>query len=398
MLNHLLKLIWKRKTRHLMLSLEISLAFVVVFALAALAVRQFELFRMPLGLEHVDRWSVIMAGRQELTERPELMQEFQRSLAELPEVEQVALVTYSPFISANNRNNYGRLDGTGNVPSNVVSVSDEYPHTLGMQLVQGRWFGEADGGTDVIPVIITQSLAKELFQGQAAINQVFTYAMGKELSKARFRVTGVVTDYRDNGEFMQPQHFTLMRFSPKSGSAPPTHLVMKLKAGTPRIFEAKVLAQLQKIRADWSYQIGPLSDLRAEKLRMVLVPLTVTGVIAGFLLIMVAFGLFGVLWQSTTQRIPEIGLRRALGASATQVYGQIVVEQLLISSLSIGAAWVLLVQLPLTGVFGDELSWSVFGVATGIAMLSIYAISLLCALYPGWRASRLSPTQALHYE
>ena len=59
---------------------------------------------------------------------------------------------------------------------------------------------------------------------------------------------------------------------------------------------------------------------------------------------------------------------------------------------------VLLIQLPLTGVFGDAINWTVFITATVISMALIYAISTLCSLYPAWRASRLSPTEALHYE
>jgi putative ABC transport system permease protein len=58
----------------------------------------------------------------------------------------------------------------------------------------------------------------------------------------------------------------------------------------------------------------------------------------------------------------------------------------------------LLVQLPLTQVLGESLNWSVFALAAGLSMAVIYLLSLLCALYPGWRASRLSPTEALHYE
>jgi putative ABC transport system permease protein len=36
--------------------------------------------------------------------------------------------------------------------------------------------------------------------------------------------------------------------------------------------------------------------------------------------------------------------------------------------------------------------------AAALSMGVIYLLSLLCSLYPGWRASRLSPTEALHYE
>jgi putative ABC transport system permease protein len=59
---------------------------------------------------------------------------------------------------------------------------------------------------------------------------------------------------------------------------------------------------------------------------------------------------------------------------------------------------VLLAQLPLTGALGASLNWNVFFTATALSMFVIYLISLLCALYPGWRASRLDPAEALHYE
>jgi putative ABC transport system permease protein len=127
-------------------------------------------------------------------------------------------------------------------------------------------------------------------------------------------------------------------------------------------------------------------------------PLIVLGVIGAFMLLMVAFGLFGALWQNTTQRIPEIGLRRALGAQAGDIYRQIVAEQLLLSSTAIVVALALLAQLPLTGALGASLNWTVFAAAAGLSMFVIYLLSLLCSLYPGWRASRLSPTEALHYE
>lgn len=61
-------------------------------------------------------------------------------------------------------------------------------------------------------------------------------------------------------------------------------------------------------------------------------------------------------------------------------------------------ALVLLVQVPLTGALGDELGWGVFGVATLLTMAVVLAMSLLCALYPGWQASRLEPAAALHHE
>lgn len=190
----------------------------------------------------------------------------------------------------------------------------------------------------------------------------------------------------------------LPRWIPGVGKETANNIMLKLRPGTPRTFETRLNARLKQVRADWNYIVTPLPDGRKSMLGTQMIPLTILSVIAAFLLVMVAFGLFGVLWQNTTQRIPEIGLRRALGASAGDIYRQIVAEQMLLSSGAMAVALVLLVQLPLTGVFGENLDWTVFFMASVLSAGVICLLSLLCSLYPGWRAARLSPTQALHYE
>jgi putative ABC transport system permease protein len=60
MLRHLLQLTWKRKSRNLMLSLEILLAFVIVFGIAAFGLRYWQLYREPIGFDGTDTWSASM--------------------------------------------------------------------------------------------------------------------------------------------------------------------------------------------------------------------------------------------------------------------------------------------------------------------------------------------------
>ena len=61
------------------------------------------------------------------------------------------------------------------------------------------------------------------------------------------------------------------------------------------------------------------------------------GVVAGFLMLMVALGLTGVLWQNVTQRTREIGLRRAKGATARRIHRQILGELLVMTTLALAA-------------------------------------------------------------
>jgi putative ABC transport system permease protein len=351
---------------------------------------------MPLGFDATDVWSVSLQTGDDRKARIDAAtyDALLRGVRELPEVVQVSFGSHPPFtMSTHTSTVHGPA---GQVETHIFAADDNLAQVLGLDLVQGRWFSSQDDGAAARPVVVNRAMAQALFPGQPALGRQFTDSERDQ--KWTYKVIGVVSEFRDKGELMEPVKFTLQRFVPGSGNRDARTMILKVRPGTDRSFETRLNRRLKLIRNDWTFQISPLPALRQTMLHAQLTPLTVLGVIAAFMLAMVAFGLFGALWQNTTQRIPEIGLRRALGAQAGDIYGQIVAEQLLLSSAAIVVALALLLQLPLTGALGESLNWTVFATAAGVSMFVIYLISLLCSLYPGWRASRLSPTEALHYE
>ncbi len=400
MLHHLLKLIWKRKTRNLMLSLEILLAFVIVFAIAAFATYYHRLYQLPVGFQYQAMWSVTIEtrGNGALKSDPQIYDKIRRGLLALPEVEQVGFASFPVYEMSSITSKFTLPDGSRPLVSSELEVSDDFFAAAGMTLVAGNWFSAADDGAAATPVVINRSLAAHLFPDGDPVGRRFSEKAHEGKATHLYKVSGVVDEFRNQGEYMAPVNFMLKRFVPQAVDYGLNAIVLKVKPGTPRAFESTLNRQLKQVHGDWSYTISPVADLRSAMLRLQLIPLLIMSVIAAFLLLMVGFGLFGVLWQHTTQRIPELGLRRAIGASAVDIYRQIVAEQLLLSTLAMVVALALLVQLPLTGALSGMLSWSVFGTATALSMSVIYLLSLLCSLYPGWRAARLSPTQALHYE
>jgi len=283
------------------------------------------------------------------------------------------------------------------VSTRLFESSDDTAAALGIRPIAGRWFNAGDDGQAVRPVVLNRRMAAAMFPGRQALGQQFT-EKGDGGAVRTFRVVGLIEDFRNQGPLMAPTNFVMTRFDPHAGKSRVRAILIRVAPGTPRGFEAALNRRLKLVRNDWAYEIAPLPAMRASLMKEQLVPFIVLSVIAAFMVAMVAFGLFGVLWQNTTRRIPEIGLRRAVGASAGSIYRQIVTEQLLLSSTAIAVALVLLVQLPLTGALGEALNWPVFLGAMTLSMAVIYLLSLLCSLYPGWRASRLSPTEALHYE
>lgn len=398
--RHLLRLIWKRKTRHLLLTLELALAFALIFPLAAFTARGLQLMRLPLGFDVEAVWAVqLQPGDPAKARRDtELLDRFKREIQALPQVQQAALISYAPYTDSEFRTQFARPGERGLVTSQVLTASDELFETLGLALRQGRGFGRADAGGGDTPVVVNQAMATELAPTGSAVGLRFSAGEPGPEGLRWFRVTGVVDAYRDRGELMSPAPFILMRHAGQAGGDPPLQLVLRLKPGTPRGFEAVLNQRLRQIRGDWSYTITPLAELRAQKLRAVAIMWTALAVPAAFVLLMVAFGLFGVLWQSVALRTQEIGLRRAVGASAGQVYRQIVAEQLLLGSLAMALALALLIQIPLTGLWSADLNWSVFAAAALASAGVIYAISLLCALLPAWQASRVAPAAALRGE
>ncbi|WP_305823004.1 ABC transporter permease [Massilia brevitalea] len=399
MFRHLLKLTWKRKSRNLMLSLEILLAFAIVFGVAAFAARYAQLYRMPLGFDSNDAWSVtIQAGDNGKTRFDAgVYDSLRRGLAELPEVSRIAFASFEPYAFSTYASDMRRDAKAPQVHTEMIEADDALAGVLGLNLVEGRWFSALDNGSAARPVVINRRMAEAMFPGVRAVGQQFIDGEGGKTTVA-YRVVGVVDEFRAKGEFEAPVNFAFQRFEVGRHDGDIRTILLKVKPGTARDFERRLNARLKLIRNDWAYQITPLSTLRKTMLHTRATPLVLVSVIAAFMLVMVAFGLFGALWQNTTARIPEIGLRRAIGASAASIYRQIVLEQFMLSSIAIGLGLVLLVQLPLTGVFGESLNWAVFAAAAGLSMAVIYLLSLVCALYPGWRASRLSPTEALHYE
>ena len=111
---------------------------------------------------------------------------------------------------------------------------------------------------------------------------------------------------------------------------------------------------------------------------------------------MVALSLSGVLWQRTTLRTEEIGLRRALGGSAASIYAQLTGEMLVVASIGVIAGLLLVLQLPLLELL--DYTSGTYALSIALAALIIYGLVIVCSLYPGRLACRIRPVEALHHE
>lgn len=399
MFKHLLKSLWKRKGKNMMISAEILLIFVVIFGVVVGIVHNSRLYHQPRGFDYENRWRVSLEAEAGALDKadPQLLENFRRSLQAMPEVESLSVIQFAPYSNSAFVGEFRRAETSQKMSTYFLKADDFSQKTLEIPVASGRWFSQQDEGAHENTSLINRRLAKKMFGDEDPLGKLITNSDPEDKEQKFFKVIGVIEDYRYNGEFMGQENIAILRHS--SLSEPPlSNIVIKVKPGTPRNFEIKLHQQLRLVRNDIAYDISILSEEREEMLRQKATFFAPPVLIAAFLLLMVSFGLFGVLWQNVNSRIPELGLRRAVGASSTQIYGQIVTEQVLLSSLAMAVGMLFLIQLPFTGIFAKFMDWNSFFVSAGIAMAIIFAVSIICALYPAWVASRMSPTDALHYE
>jgi putative ABC transport system permease protein len=416
MIRHVFKLIWHRKRTNLLVVAEIFFSVLVLFAVGALGVYMAENWRRPIGFTPENLWlvSVDMGVSGDDTFSASQVETMRRVLAaarDLPEVENVTGALLPPYSGGASTRAYERKGRLVEFGQN--EVTDEFKDVLGLRIIEGRWFGREDDGASYMPVVINARMAAELFSGEDAIGQ--NLASERRPGEADHpespldpgtreqRVVGVVAAYREDGEvdgqaWQALYRKPLMDTDPsKSENRPPHNLILRMRPGTPASVEEPLIKQLQAVARGWSFEVKPLTEARAEMIAFAAAPAAAIGLIAGFLMLMVAMGLTGVLWQNVTQRTREIGLRRAKGAERASVQKQILGELVVMTSMAVGVAGILVAQTPIVSPF-YWIETHVYVVGFVIAAATIYLLTFLCGWYPSRLATRVEPAEALRYE
>lgn len=404
MIGHLWKLVWNRKGANALLTLEILFAFLVLFAVATSALFFAQRYRMGLGFDPEDVWLVTVTrpderDRASWTADAERFARLEREVERMESVIVASGADNRPYSNSSFRYGWER-DGV-DYQAEGLSADDDFARAVGLPLVAGRWFEDSDAAMHWDPVVIDRRLARTVFGDADPLGQALSFAddaEGEETGRPERRVVGVVDLYRSGGDFSEPVPWFFERADPARGEGPALRwIVVKTEPGTTAAFEEPLLDRLEAVAPGWSFSITTLPLERERYLRFAAVPLAIGGIVAGFLLLMVVLGMTGVLWQNVTRRTREIGLRRALGAGRNAIRAQIVLEVVLMTGLALALGAIVALQVPALGPFAF-VPYAVAVPATVAAALVMVGLAALCALYPGWSATRIRPADALHHE
>ncbi|HEY6935643.1 MAG TPA: ADOP family duplicated permease [Terriglobales bacterium] len=279
-------------------------------------------------------------------------------------------------------------------------VSPGYFGTLGIPLVEGREFTEADRKEAEPVVIISKSIAQQLFPGQDAINRhiMWTDPLIKyaDISPAPRRIVGVAADVDDAN--ILPQHnFTI--YSPfAQGPILGACLLVRAKKDA----YALVPAITRTIRAVAATQpvehASTLEDVRTEVLANNRVTAIVFGGFAALALAISVVGVTGVLAFSVSWRTREFAIRLALGALPRRILAGVLIDGATIAAIGIAAGGLVGWGLSrLAGNYVPELQLPGPIPLIGSAAV-IVAAAVSASLVPAARAARVDTVQALRAE
>jgi len=406
-IRHVFRLVWSRKRSTGLILFEILICFLVLCGILATGISLTSSWLKPLGFDYENVWSAEISGMgfgakgDQLEADRRALSDMLRAVQGMADVQAAAISTNTPY----SQSSWG--DGTriGGKPVHFLwtLTSTDLPRVLRMQLLRGRWIEATDGALGYEPVVLSRSLARDMFGTEDPVGRdmpVFNDD-GKPVepekdAKIR-RVVGVMDDYRRRGMMEETPYVMFVAVDFEAGKSLPRELLIRVRPGTTAAFEEELVRTLRSVAPRWSYDTTRIEKRRRNLQMALVVPLLLAAVVAAFLIAMVGLGLVGVLWLGVARRTAELGLRRAMGASASSVRWQIVGELWALTAIAVAAGAAIFLQLPLLGVnFGA--GWSVFLGGTALATLVMYAVVTLCGLHPAWLATRVQPATALQYE
>jgi predicted permease len=283
-------------------------------------------------------------------------------------------------------------------------VTPDYLNVMGIPLRQGRFIDDHDR-LDTEPVIvIDEVLAQHAFPNRDAVGQrLFIQAIGE----GPIRVVGVVGHVRHWGLASDDQaHVRDQIYYPFAQV--PDHLMrlfstfMSLAARTtvaPLTLVEPLRRELRGGTGDQTlYDVHTMEQLASASLSRQRFLMMLFSAFAGLALVLACIGVYGVLAYLTGQRVPEMGVRIALGASAREILLLVLRQGLvmILPGVAMGIVGALAAARLLAHTVDGMLTVEPLTFAVMIPVL--VAAALLASFVPARRASRVDPLVALRYE
>lgn len=392
--------------RNALLVVQFALAFVVLTASVLIILSLARLNRQDLGFELERMLAVNMALNIDLSEPMQTerkMRNFSKdaltAIRGIPEVSQAAIRTGVPLLeqSALTAAYPFEIEGWSSTEPGVGTsaiinmVSEDYFAMMSIPLLQGRAFLPTDDAESAPVAIVNQSFAERFFPDGNVL--------GKGIKLSGFDewrpIVGVVADVRSTSidEVEGPVvYYSYWQFSVETVT-----LYLKTSANA-AVLAGTIANVVHEIDPRQSVLVKPLTDIKSTWLAPMRLRATLIGLLGVLALIVTLSGVIGIVSYNISQRIREIGVHMAIGATPSRVARLFVADGLKVYAAGLLLGLALMV---LAAPFLEPLLYETSVLDAGVYLIStlVLTLAVLGAIYlPASKAGAMSPVAALHGE
>jgi predicted permease len=333
-----------------------------------------------------------------------MYEEALRRISELPGVERVAVGTIVPWRDAGTFgpgfqftvDGYAKGNGEEDPRARFRTVSPGFFSALGVPIIAGRDFTDADRHGAEKVVIVSESLAKRMFPNRDALNRQLRWTdpvmQFIDVSTGGRRIVGIAADIDDENIVPGPALTVYHPFGQEIGGG----RLFVHASSNPYALVPPITKIIRDLSADQPVEkAATLADARAEVLAPDRLNTLVFGGFAGVALVIAIVGVAGVLAFSVSARTREFGIRLAIGSAPRHLLTRVLGEGATIAGLGIAsglAGGFLLARVAGTFIQGIRIPGAM---PLGAAAILLIAAAVLASLMPAARAARVDVIRAL---